>query len=152
MSRTFFFFFFLRMPLGGAGAPGGGSAARLSGFDGEGAGAGAAGDGAGAGTAGAGTAVCGSGSAIMCVRRRRKRLREALARERLSLVRGFPAATQRKRTLSAKSSKKLQLNASRGEVWPVRSGVAVLRRGHDYVLEVEVKTLANAECPPPTDW
>ena len=99
MSRTFFFFF-LRMPFGGAGAPGGGSAARLSGFDGEG--AGAAGVGAGAGTAGAGTAACGSGSAIMCVGRRRKRLREALARERLSLVRGFPAATQRKRMLSAK--------------------------------------------------
>ena len=106
---TFFFFFFLRIPFGGAGAPGGGSAARLSGLAGD-AGAGAAG-------VGAGTAGC-SGSAIMCVRRRRKRLREALARERLSPVRGFPAATQRKRTLSAKSRKRLQLTAS-PIVWAV---------------------------------
>ena len=123
------------MPFGGAGPLGGGSAARLSGFDGEG-GAGAAGVGAGAGAAGvgAGTAGC-SGSAIMCVRRRRKRLREALARERLSPVRGFPAATQRKRTLSAKSSKKLQLTASPGRRGQCAAEYA--SESHDYFLELE---------------
>ena len=91
------------MPFGGAGPPGGGSAARLSGLAGDSFGAGA----------GSGRAAAVRPASVLPVPALVARAqpcvpRVQLARREASAVWLFQAATQRKRTLSAKSSKKLQ--------------------------------------------